>query len=98
MPTRMEREPHADKQALIRLTQTFRTLFKFGRAVVEAPDERQLLQSVCEIFVKDGGFRIAWIGYAKPDPQETIQIVAQAGHEGRILQNVNLTRNKADSE
>jgi PAS domain S-box-containing protein len=98
MQTRMERGARPGKEVPVRLTQTLRTLFKFGRAVVEAADEHQLLHSVCEIFVKDGGFRIAWIGYAEPDPRKTIRLVAQAGDKDGILRNLNLTWADADSE
>src|SRR5262249_4166974 len=62
-----------------------------SRAVVEAADEHQLLHSVCEIFVRDGGFRIAWVGYAEPDLQKTIRLVAQAGDKDGVLRNLNLT-------
>ena len=82
----------------VRLTQTLRTLLKFGRAVIEATDEHQLLQSVCNIFVEDGGFRMAWVGYAEPDSQKTIRLVAQAGDQDEILRNLNLTWAETDSK
>jgi PAS domain S-box-containing protein len=86
------------KEIPVHLTQTLRTLLKFGREVIEATDEHQLLQSVCDIFVKDGGFSIAWIGYAESHPRKTIRPVAQTGDQDGILRNLNLTWNDASSE
>lgn len=86
------------KEIPMRLTQTLRTLLKFGGAVVEAGDEHQLLQSVCDIFVEDGGCRMAWVGYPELDPQKTIRPVAQAGDHDELLRNSNLTWAEAGSK
>ena len=94
----MEQGGRSDKGIPFRRTRTLRTLLKFGRAVVEANNERQLLQSVCDIFVADGGFRMAWIGYAEPDLQKTIRLVAQAGVPDEIQRNLNLTWADTDSK
>src|SRR5262245_57653947 len=91
MQTRMEQGGRSEKGLPFRLTQTLRTLLKCGRAVVEAGNERQLLQSICDIFVDDAGFRMAWIGYPEPDLEKTIRLVAHAGVPEEILRNFNLT-------
>jgi len=87
-----------DKEIPTRLTQTLRMLLKFGRVIIEATNEHQLLQSVCEFFVEKGGFRMAWVGYAESDSQKSIRLVAQAGDQDGILQNLNLTWGDADSK
>lgn len=97
MQTRMEQRG-SGKEIPGRLMQTLRTLLKFGRAMVEAADEHQLLQSVCDIFVKDGGFRTAWVGYPELDPPKIIRPVAQAGDQDGILRSLNLSWAEGNSE
>ncbi|MCI0414981.1 sigma 54-interacting transcriptional regulator [bacterium] len=98
MQTRMEQGGHSGKEIPVRLTQTLRTLLKFSRTLAEAADEYHLLQSVCNIFVENFGFRIAWVGYAEADPQKTIRRVAQAGDNDGILLDLDLTWAEADSK
>ena len=98
MQTRMEQDVRSGKEIPTRLTQTLRMLLKFGRVIIEATNEHQLLQSVCEFFVEKGGFRIAWVGYAESNSQKSIRLVAQAGDQDGILQNLNLTWGDADSK
>src|SRR5262245_41351163 len=70
------------------MTQTLKTLLKCARAIVESKDEHQTFQSICEILVSEGGFRMAWVGYANPDPEKTINPVARAGDCDGILSNL----------
>src|SRR5262245_2523595 len=98
MQTRMEQDGQSSKEIPTRLTQTLPTLIKFGRVIIEATDEHQLLHSVFKFFVEECGFRMAWVGYAKSDAQKTIGAVAQAGDRERILGNLTLTWAEADSK
>ena len=56
-----------------------------GRALAQAVDEQELLQSVCNTLVNDCGFRLAWFGYTEPDPSKSIRLVAQAGDQDGFL-------------
>jgi PAS domain S-box-containing protein len=56
-----------------------------GRALAQAVDEQELLQSVCNTLVNDCGFRLAWFGYPEPDPSKSIRLVAQAGDRDGFL-------------
>jgi PAS domain S-box-containing protein len=67
------------KEPPVRLKQMMRVLLEFSRAVMQAANEHQLLQSVCDVFVKDGGFRMAWVGYPEIYPQKSIRPVAKSG-------------------
>ncbi len=98
MQSRMNQGGRSSKEIPVRLTQMLRTLIKFGRAVVEASDEHQLLQSVCDIFVEGGGFRTAWVGYPELDARKTIRPVAQTGDHDGILRNLNLSWADSDSK
>jgi PAS domain S-box-containing protein len=50
-----------------------------GRALAQAIDEQDLLQSVCNTLVNNCGFLLAWFGYTEPDTSNSIRLVAQAG-------------------
>ncbi len=60
MKAQVEQEHRLDNETSDRLTDTL--LVNCGRALAQAVDEQQLLQSVCNILVKDRGFRMAWFG------------------------------------
>jgi PAS domain S-box-containing protein len=83
MQTQVEQEHRLDNASSDPLTHTL--LVNCGRALVQAVDEQQLLQSVCNILVKDSGFRMAWFGYAEPDAGN-IRLVAQAGDQDGFLE------------
>jgi PAS domain S-box-containing protein len=57
-----------------------------GRALAQAVDEQDLLQSVCNALVNNCGFRLAWVGLTEPDSSNSIRLVAQAGDQDGFLQ------------
>jgi GAF domain-containing protein len=50
-----------------------------------------LLHKICEAIVKEGGYRLAWIGFAEHDKNKTVRPVAQAGYDKGYLDTLNLT-------
>jgi len=50
-----------------------------GRALAQAVDEHDLLQSVCHTLVHNCGFWLAWFGYTESDISNSVRLVAQAG-------------------
>lgn len=58
--TRAERE-------LQRLNRVWRVRSICNQAVTRSADEPELLKHVCQTLVKAGGYRLAWVGYAKGD-------------------------------
>ena len=50
-------------------------------ARVRAESELQLLNEVCRIAVENGGYRMAWVGYAEDDEDKSITPMAHAGVE-----------------
>lgn len=69
---------------LRRLNRVLRTMSAANRALVRAEDEPQLLSTICQTIVDEGGFRLAWVGY--PDPDGTVvRPVAHAGHAAGYL-------------
>ncbi|HIK05245.1 MAG TPA: response regulator [Trichormus sp. M33_DOE_039] len=74
-----------------RVNRTLQTLSSCNQAVVRTDNEADLLHQVCEIFIKVGGYRLAWVAYAENNPQKDIYPVAQAGYEDGYLQSLHLT-------
>lgn len=51
------------------------------QAMLQAKTEAELLPAVCEAIISSGGYRMAWVGYARHDEQKSIEPVAWAGFE-----------------
>ena len=70
-----------------RVTRSLRTISNCNQALVHARDESSLLHQVCEVIVKDGGYRMAWVGIESADGER--QRAAHAGpwsEQARSLQ------------
>jgi|GEM_PF-965452 PAS domain S-box-containing protein len=76
---------------LWRLNRALRTLSECNLAMVRATTEEELLQKVCRILVDQGGYRMAWVGYAERDETKTVRPVAIAGVEEGYLASVKIT-------
>lgn len=56
-----------DQQRLEQLNRALRTLSAGNRALVEFMDESTLLDEMCRVVVEEGGYAMAWVGYARQD-------------------------------
>lgn len=63
-----------------RVNRTLRTLSAGNRCLLRAADEGALLQDTCRVIVEEGGYRMAWVGYAQHDHENTIMPMAHAGY------------------
>ena len=81
-----------EKEAQIRrANRALRTLSSANQAVVRANTEAELLENVCRAVVEEGGYRLAWIGYAEDDQEKTVRPMAQAGYEEGYLETLKIT-------
>jgi len=71
---------------LQRMTRALRAINECNQALIHCTDERELLDTICSIMVKTGGYRMAWVGYAEHDKEKNVRPVAQAGFENGYLQ------------
>ncbi|MEW6663248.1 MAG: PAS domain S-box protein, partial [Bacillota bacterium] len=71
---------------LRRINRTLEILSKGNEKVARAEDERSLLQEVCRLLVEEGGYRMAWVGFAEEEPAKMVRPVAQAGFEEGYLE------------
>jgi len=70
---------------LRRLSRALRALSACNQALAQATSEQRLLEEICDVIVRMGDYRFAWIGYAQPDQEQTITPLAFAGHEDGYL-------------
>ena len=64
---------------LQRLNRAWRVRNACNQAVNRCGEEMDLLEQVCRAVVAEGGYRLAWVGYAENDSEKTIRPVARAG-------------------
>ena len=74
-----------------RVNRALRLISLCNQEIVRATDEAALLQAVCRIAVKHGGYRLAWVGFAEQDEAKSVCVAAQAGFVEGYLDNVNIT-------
>ncbi len=76
---------------LRRMNRALRILREVSKVRLAARNEQELLQRLCDVFVKGGGYRLAWIGVAEQGRGKPVRPVAQAGFEQGYLENLRLT-------
>jgi putative nucleotidyltransferase with HDIG domain len=84
--------------AMKRANRALRTISAGNQALIHASEENTLLQEMCDVAVQVGGYRMAWIGYARDDVDKTIAQMAQSGSKKGWPNPSLLTWNKARHE
>jgi len=76
---------------LRRSNRAMRMISLCSQEMVRATDETALLQTICQMAVGHGGYRMAWVGFAEQDEPKSVRPAAQAGVEEGYLDTVNIT-------
>lgn len=76
---------------LTRVNRTLRTLIDCNQALVKMQSEQALLQEICRVVSDVGGYRMAWVGYAKDNDAKSIVPMAWSGHDEGFLQETRMT-------
>ena len=71
---------------LKKVNRALKTISRCNEALVHAVDESAFLQKICEILIEEGGYRMAWIGYAEQKGDKRVLPLVHAGHEDGYLQ------------
>ena len=69
------------EESLRRANRALRTISACNVTLVHATHEQQLLADMCETVVAQGGYRLAWIGFAEHDVDKSVRQAAIAGCE-----------------
>ena len=62
-----------------------------SRALLHAKTEEELLTEYCRIVVSEGGYRMAWVGFAEEGQDKRIIPIVYHGHEDGYLKVLNAT-------
>jgi two-component system cell cycle sensor histidine kinase/response regulator CckA len=84
------RETEITKE-LRRLNRSLRALSACNQALAQAASEQGLLDEICDVIVRVGGYRMAAIAFADQDERKTLRPVACAGFEAGYFDNIQLT-------
>jgi GAF domain-containing protein len=79
------------EELLLQFNRALMVLSRCNEVLVRATDELALLREVCHLLVETGGYRLAWVGFARQDAQKSIHPVAYAGLEEGYLETSNFT-------
>ncbi len=74
----------AERQ-LLHVNRALAVLKECNQVLVRADNEADLLRRMCEIIVTVGGYRMAWVGLARHDPEKSVFPAAQFGFEAGYL-------------
>lgn len=85
------------ERVLRRQNRANQVLSRCNEALIRASDEASLLKEICRIVVEDGGYRLAWVGYAEEAGGKIVRPVAQCGFEEGYLDQVNITWDETDT-
>ncbi len=69
----------------VRLNRALKLLSDCNTTLVHAEDETKLLKDICRLIIEEGGYRMAWVGYAEHDEVKTVRPVAQCGDDHDYL-------------
>jgi PAS domain S-box-containing protein len=75
---------------LRQLKRALRALSSCNRALAHAASEEELLDEICDLMVRVGGYRMAGIAFAEQDEQKTVRPVAHAGFDSGYLTNIDV--------
>ena len=64
------------EESLRHLNRALKTLSSVNHTLVHAQDEEQLWQGVCRAAVEEGGYLLAWIGYAEENETKSVRVMA----------------------
>lgn len=85
------------QQTLRRLNRALKAFTECNHTLIRATEERELMNSVCEIIVKVGGYRLSWVGLAQNDDEKMVLPVAQYGDTGGYLDTLRVTWSDTDT-
>jgi PAS domain S-box-containing protein len=78
-------EKKRTERELRRINRALRALSRGNHTLIHARDEAALLHDVCRVIIEEGGFPLAWVGYAEHDAAKSVRPVAQAGTAAAYL-------------
>jgi len=72
-------EPDSGVPTLQKTNRALRMISQCNQELIRATHEAQLLAAICRIVVEQGGYHMAWVGFAENDAAKSVRPVAQYG-------------------
>ena len=88
------RETSGRKDAEESLQKTNRALgmtSNCNQILIRATEETELLNNICRLVVEEGGYAMAWVGYAVDDDAKSVRSMARAGWKSDYVDTLRLT-------
>jgi PAS domain S-box-containing protein len=79
------------EQELRRVNRALRTLSACAQVIVRATEESHLLEDICGVLVRVGGYRMSWVGFLEHDEGKSVRPVAHAGSDDGYVQGTHVT-------
>ncbi len=86
------------EKAILEVNRELKVLSACNRMLVHVADESQLLHNICDIIVRLGMYRMAWVGFLASNGQKTIKPVAHAGFEENYLKILDMAWEETEHE
>ncbi len=81
-----------------RINRALQVLSNCNKALTRAEHEHELLVQICKVAVENGGYRMAWVGYAHDDAARTITPMGHAGVEDGYLSELHMSWSETDAQ
>src|SRR5437588_3354636 len=85
--TQVDRDSEINRE-LRRLNRALRALSACNQALSQGGSEQELLDQICDIIVRVGGYRMAGISYAEHDAEKSVRPMAHAGRDSGYLETI----------
>lgn len=79
------------QDVLHHLNRALKTLSTVNRTLVHATNEQGLWQGVCRTAVEDGGYQLAWVGYAQQDEAKSVKMMASHAVRPGYAENIHVS-------
>jgi len=76
---------------LLTTNRILKILSETNHLLIKSTNEFELLNQICKIIVIEGGYKLAWIGYAENDENKTVKTIAQFGYDNEYLKPLKIT-------
>jgi PAS domain S-box-containing protein len=86
-----DRKAGEDELKRVHRALRIKMLSNCNETLIWAETERELLDKICKIVIEEGGYRMAWVGYAEEDNYRSIKTMVHAGAEDGYLSRVKLS-------
>ena len=87
----------AAENAMRRANRQLQMMSDCNQALIRATDEVELLNTICDIAVSIGGYRLAWVGSAEHDAAMSVRPIAHAGVDDGYIREIRVTWSEAES-